>query len=187
MVASGVAAINCAMLAFLKAGDHVLVSDGVYGPTRSFCDHFLRRFAVETTYFPPTATPEELEALMKPNTKALFLESPSSLTFELHDFAALASVAAARGAAVVADNTWGPLRFRPLEHGAPPSPSPPSLLLPLPVSLLYTHSLPSRRERERQRRDKVHRGALRRHGRADRVRPPPPLVLSGHAASLTPY
>ena len=174
MVASGVAAINCAMLAFLKAGDHVLVSDGVYGPTRSFCDHFLRRFAVETTYFPPTATPEELEALMKPNTKALFLESPSSLTFELHDFAALASVAAARGAAVVADNTWGPLRFRPLEHGAPPSPSPPSLLLPLPVSRLYTHSLTSRRDRVRQRRDKVHRGALRRHGRADRVRPPPP-------------
>jgi len=117
-VSSGVAAINCALLAFLESGDHALVSDGVYDPTRSFCDHFLAKFGVETTYFDPVCTPEELEAMIKPNTKVLFLESPSSLSFELHDFSGLAKIGKVYGTAVICDNTWGPSIFKPLELGA---------------------------------------------------------------------
>eukprot|EP00282_Hemiselmis_andersenii_P046108 CAMPEP_0172084262 /NCGR_PEP_ID=MMETSP1043-20130122/20896_1 /TAXON_ID=464988 /ORGANISM="Hemiselmis andersenii, Strain CCMP441" /LENGTH=471 /DNA_ID=CAMNT_0012746067 /DNA_START=114 /DNA_END=1530 /DNA_ORIENTATION=+ len=117
-VSSGVAAINSAMLAFLESGDHCLVSDGVYDPTRSFCDHFLARFGVETTYFDPVCSPKELEAMIKPNTKLLFLESPSSLSFELHDFSGLAKVGKLHDLAVVCDNTWGPSIFKPLKLGA---------------------------------------------------------------------
>jgi len=117
-VASGVAAINAALLAFVKSGDHIIISDGVYDPTRSFCDKFLAKFKVTTTFFDPTCTPEQLAALFQPNTKVLYLESPSSLSFEMHDFAALAQVAKERGAVVIADNTYGPTLLRPLELGA---------------------------------------------------------------------
>jgi len=117
-VASGVAAINAALLAFVKSGDHIVVSDGVYDPTRTFCDKFLAKFNVACTYFDPTCTPAELAELFTPDTKVLFMESPSSLSFELHDFAALARVAKERGATVIADNTYGPTLLRPLELGA---------------------------------------------------------------------
>lgn len=75
-VSSGVAAINAALLAFVQAGDHILVSDGVYDPTRSFCDRFLAKFDVRCTYFSPTATPEQLAVLFEPQTKVTRSRSP---------------------------------------------------------------------------------------------------------------
>ena len=70
-VSSGVAAINAALLAFVQTGDHILVSDGVYDPTRSFCDRFLGKFGVRCTYFAPTSTPDQLARLFEPQTKVI--------------------------------------------------------------------------------------------------------------------
>lgn len=115
---SGLAAVAAAILACVKSGDHVLVTDSCYGPTRRFCDHTLARFGVETTYFDPLAG-EGIEALMRPNTSLVYLESPGSLTFEVHDFPAIARVAHARGTAVIHDNTWATgVFFRSFDHGA---------------------------------------------------------------------
>jgi len=118
-VSSGAAAINAAFFAFVDSGDHVLVSDGVYSHTRQLCGTFLKgKCNVATTYFDPTCSPDELEALIQPNTKLVFLESPSSNSFELHDFPALAACAKQRGLIVIADNTWGPTLFHPMALGA---------------------------------------------------------------------
>lgn len=115
---SGLAALAAAILACVKAGDHLLVTDSCYGPTRRFCDRTLARFGVETSYFDPLAG-EGVEALMRPNTRVVYLESPGSLTFEVHDFPAIARIARARGAAVIHDNTWATgVFFRSFEHGA---------------------------------------------------------------------
>jgi cystathionine beta-lyase len=115
---SGLAAVAVAILAAVKAGDHILVTDSCYGPTRRFCMNTLARFGVETTFYDPLVG-AGIEALMKPNTRAVYLESPGSLTFEVQDFPAIATVARARGAAVMHDNTWATgLRFRSFEHGA---------------------------------------------------------------------
>jgi cystathionine beta-lyase len=115
---SGLAALAAAILACVKAGDHLLVTDSCYGPTRRFCDQTLARFGVETSYFDPLAG-EGIEALMRPNTRVVYLESPGSLTFEVHDFPAIARIARARGAAVIHDNTWATgVFFRSFEHGA---------------------------------------------------------------------
>lgn len=117
VTASGLSAITVPLLAYLKAGDHLLVTDSVYGPTRSFCDSTLRRFGVETTYYDPMITAPELEKLFQPNTRVLFTESPGSHTFEIQDIPALAAVAHAHGAKVFMDNTWGVLNFAPFTHG----------------------------------------------------------------------
>lgn len=117
VTASGVAAINASILAFVQAGDHMLVTDAVYDPTRSFCDNFLARFGVETTYFSPTVSAEEFRSLIRENTKVALLESPASLTFEVMDIDAIAAVAHERAIKVIVDNTWGPTLFRPFEHG----------------------------------------------------------------------
>jgi len=115
---SGLAALCAAILSCVKTGDHMLVTDSCYGPTRRFCDHTLARFGVQTTYFDPLAG-EAIEALMRPNTSVVYLESPGSLTFEVHDFPAIARVARERGAAVIHDNTWATgVFFRSFEHGA---------------------------------------------------------------------
>lgn len=115
---SGLAAIAAALLACVKAGDHVLVTDSCYGPTRRFCHRQLARFGVETTFFDPTVG-EGIAELMRPNTSVVFLESPGSLTFEVHDFPAIARIARERGAAVIHDNTWATgVFFRSFEHGA---------------------------------------------------------------------
>lgn len=115
---SGLAALAAALLACVKAGDHVLVTDSCYGPTRRFCDQTLARFGVETSYFDPLAG-AGVEALMRPETRVVYLESPGSLTFEVQDFPAIARVAHARGAAVIHDNTWATgVFFRSFEHGA---------------------------------------------------------------------
>ena len=115
---SGLAAISVALLSVLKAGDHVLVADNVYAPTRKLCDGLLKSLGIETTYFDPLMQPELIAALFRPATRALFLESPGSLTFEICDVPALAALAHQRGAAVLMDNTWAtPLYFQALAHG----------------------------------------------------------------------
>ena len=116
-VGSGLAAINASILAFVEAGDHILMVDSAYGPARRFCDAFLGRFGVETTYYDPCIG-GGIAALIKPRTKVVYVESPGSLTFEIMDIPAVAAAAHAAGAVVVMDNTWGAgLLFKPFEHG----------------------------------------------------------------------
>lgn len=114
---SGLSAITVPLLAYLQAGDHLLMPDSVYGPTRHFCDSVLRRFGIETTYYPPMTDAAALDALFRPNTRVLFTESPGSHTFEVQDIPALAALAHARGAKVFLDNTWGIMHFAPFTHG----------------------------------------------------------------------
>ena len=114
---SGLAAVTLALLSCLKAGDHLLVTDSAYRPTRVFCDGVLKRFGVETTYYDPLAG-AGIEAVMRPNTAAVLTEAPGSQTFEMQDIPAIAEVAHARGAVVIMDNTWAtPLFFPPHERG----------------------------------------------------------------------
>ena len=116
-VASGLAAINSAMLAFLQQGDHVLMVDCVYGPARNFCDNFAGRFGVETTYFDP-AIGSGIGSLIRDNTKIVYVEAPGSLTFEMQDIPAIAAEAHAAGCVVIMDDTWSAgVLFKPFEHG----------------------------------------------------------------------
>jgi cysteine-S-conjugate beta-lyase len=115
---SGLTACTLAILAFVSHGDHVLLPDAVYWPSRRFCERTLPRFGVETTVYDPCVG-AGIEDLMRPNTRVLFVESPGSLTFEMQDVPLLASLARARDIITVADNTWAtPLYFQPLAHGA---------------------------------------------------------------------
>ena len=115
---SGLSAIATTLLALLSAPDHLLISDAVYRPTRRFCDHVLTRLGVEVTYYDPLVG-ERIQDLIKRNTKVVFTESPSSLTFEVQDIPAIAAAAHAAGAMVVLDNTWAtPLYFKSFAHGA---------------------------------------------------------------------
>ncbi|MBX9464772.1 MAG: cystathionine beta-lyase [Aquamicrobium sp.] len=117
LVPSGLAAVTIPLLAFLSAGDHVLIVDSVYHPTRNFADTMLKRLGVEVDYYDPLVG-AGISTLMKPNTKVVFTESPGSNTFEMQDIPAIAREAKARGAVVMMDNTWAtPLYFRPLDHG----------------------------------------------------------------------
>lgn len=115
---SGLSAIATTLLALLSAGDHVLVSDSVYRPTRRFCDHVLQRLGVETTYYDPLVA-AGIKDLIRANTKVVFTESPGSQSFDVQDIPAIAAAAHAAGALVVLDNTWAtPLYFKPFAHGA---------------------------------------------------------------------
>jgi cystathionine beta-lyase len=117
LVPTGMAAIASALLTALSAGDHLLMTDSAYDPTRIFCDRTLTRMGVETTYYDPRVG-AAVASLFRPNTKAVFVESPGSLSFELQDVPAIAEVAHARGACLIADNTWAtPLFFPPHAHG----------------------------------------------------------------------
>jgi cystathionine beta-lyase len=117
LLPSGLAAVSAALLSVLRAGDHVLVTDSAYGPTRNFCDSILSRYGIATTYYDPRIG-SGIAALMKPNTRAVFVESPGSLSFEVQDVPSIAAAAHARGAMVLMDNTWAsPIYFRPLEMG----------------------------------------------------------------------
>lgn len=112
---SGLNANALAILSVCGAGDHLLMVDSAYEPTKSFCDRTLKRMGVETTYYAPTA---DIAPLLKPNTKAVFCESPGSLTFEVQDIPAIAQTAHAKSASVLMDNTWAtPVFFQPLAHG----------------------------------------------------------------------
>jgi cystathionine beta-lyase len=114
---SGLAAISTTLLAVLKAGDHLLVCDNVYRPTRSFCDGLLTRFDVEVSYYDPLIG-AGIDSLFKPNTRAVLIEAPGSQSFEMPDLPAIAAVAHRRRALVIDDNTWAtPLYHRSLELG----------------------------------------------------------------------
>jgi cystathionine beta-lyase len=105
------------LLAVLKSGDHLLVCDNAYRPTRNFCNGLLARYGVETTYFDPLIG-AGIAGLLKPNTKAVVVEAPGSQSFEMPDIPAIASAAHAHGALVIDDNTWAtPLYHRSLEQG----------------------------------------------------------------------
>ena len=117
IVPSGLTATTFPLLALVKPGDHVLVTDAVYGPTRRFCDNHLRRLGVEVSYYDPLLA-ADIAAVFRPNTTLVFTESPGSLTFEVQDIAAIAAAAHARNARVILDNTWAtPLGFRAFDHG----------------------------------------------------------------------
>ncbi len=116
---SGLAACNASILAFVGAGDHVLMTDAAYDPTRKFCEKFLKRFGVETTFYDPMIDRDGLATLMRPETKVVFAESPGSLTFEVQDIPAMADTAHAGGAVLIADNTWAAGYFaKPIALGA---------------------------------------------------------------------
>src|SRR5499426_2532368 len=115
LLPSGLSAVSTAFLSVLNAGDHVLVADDVYRPTRNVCDTVLSRFGISTTYYDPL---KDIGDLMQPNTRAVFVEAPGSQSFEMPDVPAIARAAHARGAVVLMDNTWAtPLYFHPFEKG----------------------------------------------------------------------
>jgi cystathionine beta-lyase len=117
LLPSGLAAISTALLSVAGSGDHILVTDSVYRPTRNFCDGVFKRMGVETTYYDPLIG-ADIAKLFKPNTRAVFVEAPGSQSFEMQDIPAIANIAHDKGAVVLMDNTWAtPLYFRPFEKG----------------------------------------------------------------------
>ena len=117
VTSSGLAAIVVVLLAYLRAGDHVLIVDNVYGSTRRFCDMELSRLGVEVEYYDPLVG-ADIAKLIKENTRMVFVETPGSLTFEMQDIPAISAAAHARNVLVVSDSTWGAsLYFRALEKG----------------------------------------------------------------------
>jgi cystathionine beta-lyase len=116
-VPSGLAAVTIPLLGFLSSGDHILITDSVYHPTRNFADTMLKRLGVEVDYYDPHVG-AGIAALIKPNTKVVFTESPASNTFEIQDIPAISKAAHAAGAVVMMDNTWAtPLYFKALDFG----------------------------------------------------------------------
>ncbi|TIT80351.1 MAG: cystathionine beta-lyase [Mesorhizobium sp.] len=116
-VPSGLAAVTIPLLTFVSAGDHLLIVDSVYHPTRNFADTMLKRLGVEIEYYDPRVG-AGVASLIKPNTKVVFTESPGSNTYEVQDIPAIVKAAHATGAIVMMDNTWAtPLYFKPLDHG----------------------------------------------------------------------
>ncbi len=116
-VSSGLAAICCAILSQVSAGDHILLADSVYFPTRKFAEGFLKRFGVSSSYFDPMK-PEELAENIRLETKIVYLEAPGTMTFEVSDIPKLAAIAHQHDATVIMDNTWATaLYFDALEHG----------------------------------------------------------------------
>ena len=114
---SGFDAIGVVLMAFTQSGDHIVVCDNIYGPTRTFCDRVLAKYHVDVDYIPPTIG-ADIERFIKPNTKLIYLESPGSNTFEIQDVPGVVEVARAKGIVTVIDNTWAtPLFFKPFEHG----------------------------------------------------------------------
>ncbi|MGN8116081.1 cystathionine beta-lyase [Labrys sp. 22185] len=114
---SGLSAVSTALLSCLSAGDHLLMVDSTYQPTRQLCDKVLGRFGIETTYYDPLIG-AGIETLIRPNTKAVYLEAPGSQSFEMQDVPAIAEVAHRHGATVLLDNTWAtPLFFDAFGHG----------------------------------------------------------------------
>lgn len=114
---NGLSACALAISSFVKAGDHVLVADNVYGPTRRFCKRRLRMMGVEATFF-PASIGAEIKALIRENTVLIYLESPGSITFDICDTPAIVKVAQEAGVKTAMDNTWGAgMAFRPLDMG----------------------------------------------------------------------
>ncbi|GMV63344.1 MAG: cystathionine gamma-synthase [Parvibaculum sp.] len=117
LTSSGLSAVTTALLAFLKTGDHLLMVDSVYQPSRHFCDTVLVRYGVNVEYYDPLIG-GGIERLIRPETKVIFAESPGSVTFEVQDIPAIAEAAHRSGITVMLDNTWAsPLYFKSFEHG----------------------------------------------------------------------
>jgi cystathionine beta-lyase len=117
LASTGLAAVTQTLAAFLAQGDHLLVADSVYGPTRDFCVEVLTRFGVDVEFYDPLIGPG-IAARMRPRTRVVYCESPGSLTFEVQDVPAIAQAARARGAVTILDNTWAtPVHFRAFDHG----------------------------------------------------------------------
>ncbi len=113
----GTAAISNAILSFVKTGDHILMVDTCYEPTRDFCDTILKKMGIETTYYQPTIG-EEIRDLIQPNTTVLFTESPGSITMEVQDVPTLARIAHEHDIIVMLDNTWAAgVNFSPFDFG----------------------------------------------------------------------
>ncbi|MFC7543390.1 cystathionine beta-lyase [Siccirubricoccus deserti] len=117
IVGTGLAAVAVPLLAYLKAGDHCLMPDSAYGPARNLCEGLLKGWGITTTFYDPCINEAGIAALIRPNTKVVYTESPGSHTFEVQDVPAIARAAHARGAKVLMDNTWGIHHFRPFEKG----------------------------------------------------------------------
>jgi cystathionine beta-lyase len=117
LVGTGLAAVMVPLLAHLKAGDHCLMPDSVYGPARTLADTLLKGWGIETTYYDPCVDEAGMRALLRPNTRVVYTESPGSHTFEVQDIPAIARAARAHGAKVLMDNTWGIHNFQPFAHG----------------------------------------------------------------------
>jgi len=117
IVCSGLAAVTTPLLAFLNSGDHCLMPDHVYGPTHNFAQGVLKRFGIETTFYHPEIDEAGITALLRPNTRVVYVESPGSHTFEVQDVPAIARAAHAHGAKLLMDNTWGIHHFQPFRHG----------------------------------------------------------------------
>lgn len=114
---SGLAALTGPILSIVKSGDHVLLSDSAYGPTRSFCQTFLKKMGVETTFYDPRIGANIADEIRE-NMTLILLESPGSLTFEIHDIPAITKVAKARNIATLIDNTWSAgISLSPLNMG----------------------------------------------------------------------
>lgn len=114
---SGVAAVAAALLSVLSPGDELLLVDSAYDPTRSLADGLLKRMGVATRYYDPLVG-ADIAGIISDRTRAVFMESPGSLTFEVQDVPAICAAARARGCATIMDNTWAtPLHFRALSHG----------------------------------------------------------------------
>ncbi len=117
LASTGLLACAAPLLCYLSAGDHLLMVDTCYGPTRRFCRNMLKRMAIETTFYDPLVG-GGIRDLIRPETKVIFTESPGSLTFEVQDIPAIAAEAKRRGCTVMLDNTWAsPLYFKPFENG----------------------------------------------------------------------
>lgn len=113
----GTAAITSAILSFVKSGDHILMVDTCYEPTRDFCNNILKNLGVETTYFSPTIG-QDIEQHIRPNTRLLFLESPGSITMEVQDVPTLSKIAHQHDLIVMLDNTWAAgVNFEALKYG----------------------------------------------------------------------
>ena len=114
---SGIAAINASLMSFLSSGDHLLMVDTVYGPTRALCNTVLKRMGIETSYYDPMIG-QNIKELIKKNTKVIFTESPGSVTMEVQDIPSISKVAHDHGIILMLDNTYGNLiNFNPYDHG----------------------------------------------------------------------
>ena len=115
---SGAAAVAIALTSVLAPGDELLMVDSAYAPTRHFCDRELKRFGIATRYYDPLATRGEIEALAGQKTRAIFMESPGSLTFEVQDVPGICAMAKPRGITTLLDNTWAtPFFFEAIGTG----------------------------------------------------------------------
>ena len=114
---SGLAAITTALMAFLKAGDHVLMVDSLYPPARSFCNRVLTKMGVQVEYYDPKIN-AEIETLIKDNTAVIYMESPGSATYDIQDVPAMVAVARKHGIITMLDNSWASgVLYNPIDHG----------------------------------------------------------------------